>query len=432
MAFLVICVGITILQMSKVDPASLTKLDRRSTILLAAARRQTELVEEKAVQGIEDPGIDTVRGFGAVGSILRARRLSQSHTASVRSRVRSLDPEGMPPPSSPSFRDGMRRHQLYDAPVPLTVDTDGTAHNDGGSSATGADVFLPRSSSSLALSIPEPPQQQQRLTSARSTSTLASDVMRRPTALTFQNEDVVHSYTRPGQGDNAAIHEHRLPRSSSSAASLSSSAVAAAAAGTAAPQLPPLPLSPLAESGYPPPSARTLPPLSPSPRTAVDEASTPMQGNTLRQQVAQSLARDQQAQQQQLRGPASATSSTGMVVPPPRSAATPRPDARDVFAQGVEAPGGLLPSDRSSPTLQTSQSESALSEEGQLSDADADDVTSPVAGPRPVRRSYPRGGPDDGEERVSLWHRRDESEENLAAVAAGGSIRLVHPSTCLH
>jgi hypothetical protein len=49
MGFLVICVGITILQMSKVDPVSLSKLDRRSTILLQAARQQTESVEEKVL-----------------------------------------------------------------------------------------------------------------------------------------------------------------------------------------------------------------------------------------------------------------------------------------------------------------------------------------------------------------------------------------------
>ncbi|KAH9041156.1 magnesium transporter NIPA-domain-containing protein [Lactarius hengduanensis] len=46
MAFLVICVGITILQMSKVDPTEFKKLDRRSTILLQVARKQTEAVEE--------------------------------------------------------------------------------------------------------------------------------------------------------------------------------------------------------------------------------------------------------------------------------------------------------------------------------------------------------------------------------------------------
>lgn len=39
--------------MSKVDPTTLTKLDRRSTILLQAARRPTEL-QEKSVAGYEE------------------------------------------------------------------------------------------------------------------------------------------------------------------------------------------------------------------------------------------------------------------------------------------------------------------------------------------------------------------------------------------
>ena len=68
--------------MSKVDPTQFTKLDRRSTILFQAARKQTEAVEEKFPSGVEEPGIDTLRGsFGTVGSIIRARsarRMSQS------------------------------------------------------------------------------------------------------------------------------------------------------------------------------------------------------------------------------------------------------------------------------------------------------------------------------------------------------------------
>ena len=131
MAFLVICVGITILQMSKVDPASLSKLDRRSTMLLQAARQQTELVDEKNIAAAEDPGMDTLRGsFGAIGSIIRARsarRLSQSGRPNLL-HVRTahlFDPEsveGLPPsgtPESGQSYGGLRRHQLYDAPMPL-------------------------------------------------------------------------------------------------------------------------------------------------------------------------------------------------------------------------------------------------------------------------------------------------------------------------
>jgi uncharacterized membrane protein len=72
LGFLIICLGITLLQMSKVDPKQLSKLDRRSTMLLEAGRHGTE-AEEK-----EDPGMDALRGgFGAVGSIIRARSVSR-------------------------------------------------------------------------------------------------------------------------------------------------------------------------------------------------------------------------------------------------------------------------------------------------------------------------------------------------------------------
>ncbi|KAJ7072259.1 magnesium transporter NIPA-domain-containing protein [Mycena amicta] len=123
MGFLVICVGITILQMSKVDPEQLSKkLDRRSTILLQAARSQTETMEEKSVLGVEDPGMDALRGsFGTVGSIIRARsarRLSQSSAGGRppgamapydRTRANSTNPR--------VGADSIQRHQLYDAPM---------------------------------------------------------------------------------------------------------------------------------------------------------------------------------------------------------------------------------------------------------------------------------------------------------------------------
>jgi hypothetical protein len=139
MAFLVICVGITILQMSKVDPASLTKLDRRSTILLQAARSSTQRMEEKSVLDVEDPGMDAIRGsFGPVGSIIRARsarRMSQSSGGpNARSRQTglgapgpfdgrswisdNLSAPGTPPQQPIDLLAGMKRHQLWDAPVP--------------------------------------------------------------------------------------------------------------------------------------------------------------------------------------------------------------------------------------------------------------------------------------------------------------------------
>ncbi|KAA1471864.1 DUF803-domain-containing protein [Dentipellis sp. KUC8613] len=185
MGFLTICVGITILQMSKVDPTEFKSLDRRSTILLQAARKQTEAVEEKNATGIEDPGIDTLRGsFGTFGSIIRARsarRLSQSSRGSSRfagAAGRYSDLERMP--GTPESRKsalgandplaGMKRHQLWDAPMPPYGDSDS-----------------------------ERISMQSRPSTARKQT------------IKFDVEDVVHQYPRTGAaGDASATHEHRL------------------------------------------------------------------------------------------------------------------------------------------------------------------------------------------------------------------------------
>ncbi|KAI9463355.1 magnesium transporter NIPA-domain-containing protein [Russula earlei] len=183
MAFLVICVGITILQMSKVDPTEF-KLDRRSTLLLQAARKQTEAVEEKSLSGVEDPGIDALRGnFGAVGSVIRARsarRMSKSSHISIQSS--RLDSPNVRPDveragskNSSTFLTqnlnhygGMKRHQLFDPPV-------------------------------TCLDVAE--------TDAISLSSRPSD---RKTTIKFGEQDVIHSYHRGTAGkDGMAIHERR-------------------------------------------------------------------------------------------------------------------------------------------------------------------------------------------------------------------------------
>ncbi|KAJ7910948.1 magnesium transporter NIPA-domain-containing protein [Mycena leptocephala] len=128
MGFLVICVGITILQMSKVDPTELSKkLDRRSTILLQAARSQTETMEEKGILGVEDPGMDALRGsFGTVGSIIRARsarRLSQASSAGRPPGAAPPFDRNRPNSTNPRLAGGnLQRHQLYDAPMPGGID----------------------------------------------------------------------------------------------------------------------------------------------------------------------------------------------------------------------------------------------------------------------------------------------------------------------
>ena len=189
MAFLVICVGITILQMSKVDPTELKTLDRRSTILLQAARKQTESIEEKSLAGVEDPGMDALRGsFGTVGSIIRARSAHRMSQSSARaSSVRSSRFGGLPTsrfdadrtlPPTPSSRvealpSGLKRHQLFDPPVPTHSFSFDLDHRD-------SDVF-----------------------------SLTSQPGRKQT-IKFDEQDTVHQYHPPGTGDDSATHEHRL------------------------------------------------------------------------------------------------------------------------------------------------------------------------------------------------------------------------------
>jgi hypothetical protein len=172
--------------MSKIDPTHL-KLDRKSTILLQAARHHTEGMEEKSLTGVEDPGIDAIRGsFGSVGSIIRARtvrRLSQSGGSNIRPRPSGLSTthtyDGRSwisenPSAQPAdMLAGMTRHQLWDAPVP------------------------PASPSLKSTS----------LTSSNVAGS-ANESGRRPT-IKFDNQAVVHSYHPPGTGDDSVVHEHR-------------------------------------------------------------------------------------------------------------------------------------------------------------------------------------------------------------------------------
>ncbi len=187
MGFLVICVGITILQLSKIDPTQLKVpgLDRRSTMLLQATRANTEGMDEKSLSAIEDPGIDTLRGsFGAMGSIIRAntaRRMSMSSRAS-QSTLRNRygypeDPLGQPHYNAmggpPDRLAGMQRHQLYDPPVP------------------GSDGISMTSDPSKLMGSPRLGE-------------------RKPTTIKFGDQDMVHSYPVAGRDSGAlATHEQR-------------------------------------------------------------------------------------------------------------------------------------------------------------------------------------------------------------------------------
>lgn len=181
MGFLVICVGITVLQLSKIDPTQIKTLDRRSTLLLQAARNNTEGVDEKNLAAVEDPGMDALRGsFGTMGSIIRARsarRMSMNSRASgsIRSRYSNQPP-------LPGHHDdplaGVKRHQLFDNPMPASPDRLGDGLMERGSMMTHPSV-------------------------------LGSPFSQRKQTIKFGNEDVVHSYHVPGSGDDSAIHERR-------------------------------------------------------------------------------------------------------------------------------------------------------------------------------------------------------------------------------
>ena len=167
--------------MSKVDPQKLNKLDRRSTLLLQVAQNRVGMVDEKGGLPLEEqePGIDALRGtFGTVGSIIRARtrRMSQNSQNTTHVRMR---PTGAAAPYDSSStilnifpNTDVTRHQLYDPPVP----------RDDVSSIRDSVVSQPFST-------------------------------KRPT-IKFDSQDVVHSYKRPGTGDDTATHEHRQTRGS--------------------------------------------------------------------------------------------------------------------------------------------------------------------------------------------------------------------------
>ncbi|EJD02695.1 DUF803-domain-containing protein [Fomitiporia mediterranea MF3/22] len=102
LAFLVICSGIFILQMSKIDPRRLSKLDRKTTMLLQAAREEVkppgeeggegEMDEEKLLEATEEPGMDALAGrfSGLGGTVVRARRRATLKAQGWRGRGREI------------------------------------------------------------------------------------------------------------------------------------------------------------------------------------------------------------------------------------------------------------------------------------------------------------------------------------------------------
>ncbi|GAA5897880.1 uncharacterized protein JCM6883_000850 [Sporobolomyces salmoneus] len=168
LGFLVICVGITLLQLSKIDPNEIKSvvLDRRSTVLLSASRAEASQhdgldAREKGLD-IEDPGIDTLRGTaGAIGSIHRAismrRGMSRASSRAdsgfdpndvVRRRnvagTRNGAPGALGSGPQEMGMTQLTRHQLYDEPMPYDANDKISLHS-GGQPSPGLLPNPPRS-----------------------------------------------------------------------------------------------------------------------------------------------------------------------------------------------------------------------------------------------------------------------------------------------
>ncbi|CAK5265527.1 unnamed protein product [Mycena citricolor] len=385
MGFLVICVGITILQMSKVDPEELSKkLDRRSTILLQAARSQTESMEEKHHLGIEDPGMDTLRGsFGAVGSIIRARsarRLSQSSSVGRppgaaapydRTRANSTNPR-LPP---------VERHQLYDAPMPSLDLENRSVRSDSNATTPGPGVLGKR------------------------------------TTIKFGTEDVVHQYHPTGgqsgtpRRDDAAIHSSRPVVESPLVMTTG---------------LPP------ADGGYPPGRSREETDSQRGGGLAgvgangsndlllgeLDEHPPP----SLATHGSMTSLRDQSIAVSEAYSNESHMTRSAPPTMAPRFPGARRMDSRDIFSKDEQS-GQVRGSPQSGTLLSfpsvTDSARSANWEDGAPSERGRS------------TRKYPRTGTeDDRDESVSLWNRGRDSPDDLAqdsGDSAENTIRLVQP-----
>ncbi|KAJ1592936.1 hypothetical protein NDA11_003282 [Ustilago hordei] len=134
MGFLVICAGIVLLQLSKIDPDELQDkpgMDRDTTLLVRASHSVISHGGEKAdSSAYEDPGLDTVRGgMGIVGSMIRARssrRLSSTgawrhHSAADEYTLRSRNNF----PLTTHGAGDIERYQLQDAPLSPPSRADG-------------------------------------------------------------------------------------------------------------------------------------------------------------------------------------------------------------------------------------------------------------------------------------------------------------------
>lgn len=373
--------------MSKVDPVTLSKLDRRSTILLEAARANTEILDEKGAVGVEDPGMDALRGsFGTVGSIIRARsarRMSQSSSMGMRTRpstgisFRDRPPGAAAPYDSGDWTDrelttsppaanaqlaGIRRHQLYDAPVPRDLEAGSMKSPSLAESASGGQLVGKRQT------------------------------------IKFDNEEIIHQYHPPGTGDDTATHEHRSVL-----------------------------LSP-GHGEYPPPQRQPTTGTSLSTISATDSQlglDTPIvsPGGSVRQLQQQQIPVPLRFQTEHEVHSAPPTMGSRFVRPVPG-----RTDSRDVFSHSKLSNNETLLSFPS--VTDSARSQNWNSANGSDSSVDENGKRERERGRSPKKhQKYPKGaGEDDREESVSLWQQgedRDSSTESLVEVPPSGGIRLV-------
>jgi magnesium transporter len=377
--------------MSKIDPTTLsttTKLDRRSTLLLQAARQKTGTSEEKSsLIGIEDPGIDTLRGsFGTIGSIIRARsarRMSQNsgRLPSQRRPLGTVMPYDRNPLDVEAQQDalgGLKRHQLYDAPVP-------------------------RSDLNPSVSI-------NRTTSAS----------RHPVTIKFDTQDVVYKYDVPGSGEKHTTERREVT-------------------GSPAPGYPPLPPVPARPEGLPPSSSHRHIDLLGISETVEDPSNNiPNDGNSQLLEVPPSRTKWNNGAQ-------SAPATVHQRFPATTSATT---SVHTLFNDKTPSTTSLL----SFPSVTESGPSENWEEEAHARrlnewEVEQEQIQIQIPGREPGRegrdrgkekgRERPKAGKrypgasedDDREESISLWDRSRAEDDDLVSPQdpSPGGIRLVQP-----
>ncbi len=178
MGFLVICVGITILQMSKVDPEKLTS----STAVRRCYYRPQEPRPKHGREGryrLRRPGHGYVARF--------VRHDWKYHPCTDRQADEPEQPSHIQPTNAPLGRcRSLRRHCFMDehgrhAPASRRHEAASVVRR---ACPPGRRLVLPR-------------------------ALVHSDAVAKRPTIKFDSQDMVHQYSRPGQPQSPATHEHR-------------------------------------------------------------------------------------------------------------------------------------------------------------------------------------------------------------------------------